>query len=684
MEIEKRARSLTVALVLYFMMLVVFLLAGLYPSDRVWGVNWWAYFPGYVPWLLVAVGGMAGLLLTYSKGKGRARDELNTGEEVKDRRYLIWSIAFVIVSALLFYIFRVRTHFLGDGYGLLTQLEKDIHLIKFTGWGESWLHIQLQELIGGDSTSSAIASFRIFAIAAGTILAAAVLAISRTLFESNRARLLFSACLLTGGYMLLYFGYVEYYSGLVAATMVYCLLGLVVAAGLRPRWWLLPALAAAVFFHVFALTLLPGAVYLLVSGTAAGRRLAVLKWPVKAAIGLVLVIGFGWLFSWFYNDNFFFRLSILTLVEDQFTLEGYTLFSWLHLVDFANLMLLFVPALPLAAVAVFSGEKRSMFKRKDVRFLIITVVCTLGTAFVLDPNYGMPRDWDLFTFAAPPLAVLVFWWVFKSRAFSVDVGRAAALAIVLGLLMLGPRVASQIIGEVSVAHFESYIHRNFQVEKDGRIFLKEYFHRTGDYVAEVEQRLLWEDLAMDSRLIMQGDDLFDAGDFGRAMYLYRQALGYNPVSSLAYTNIGTCFQRAGQYDSALYYQRIANAINPYNASILNNLGLAYFYREEYDKSEEAWYEALLRDSTLIWPRVFLTRQYYLLGDSVRYESLLLETAAREDAPAELLRQLGTYYIRREKYDKAVEALQRGLEAGLDSNAVRQLQSEYPNLEVVPD
>ena len=166
------------------------------------------------------------------------------------------------------------------------------------------------------------------------------------------------------------------------------------------------------------------------------------------------------------------------------------------------------------------------------------------------------------------------------------------------------------------------------------------------------------------------------------MTFYRRALDYNPVSSLAFTNIGTCYLRQQQLDSALYFQRIANAINPYKPSILNNLGLAYYYGEEYDKSEKAWYDALLRDSTLIWPRVFLTRQYEKLGQTQKYERLLLETAVRDDAPVELIRQLGDYHLRRQNLSAAIEAFIRGLQNGLDSTIVLEVQRQHPELQVL--
>jgi hypothetical protein len=43
---------LSVILTAYYTVLVAFLAASFFPQYRLWGVNWWAYFPGYVPFVL--------------------------------------------------------------------------------------------------------------------------------------------------------------------------------------------------------------------------------------------------------------------------------------------------------------------------------------------------------------------------------------------------------------------------------------------------------------------------------------------------------------------------------------------------------------------------------------------------------------------------------------------------------
>ena len=47
--------------------------------------------------------------------------------------------------------------------------------------------------------------------------------------------------------------------------------------------------------------------------------------------------------------------------------------------------------------------------------MAIMLVCCLGAVFVLDPKLGMPRDWDLFSFAGVPFVVLCYCLLFMTK-----------------------------------------------------------------------------------------------------------------------------------------------------------------------------------------------------------------------------------------------------------------------------
>ena len=112
--------------------------------------------------------------------------------------------------------------------------------------------------------------------------------------------------------------------------------------------------------------------------------------------------------------------------------EHYTLFSWLHLRDFLNEQLLIAPVVLPALVILFVigvlekiSERRSSailgrhtqatspdnpkskIQNLKLLFLFLATFCSLLFIWVWNPDYGGQRDWDLFSLAAIPAALLV-------------------------------------------------------------------------------------------------------------------------------------------------------------------------------------------------------------------------------------------------------------------------------------
>jgi len=587
----------------------------------------------------------------------------------------------LIISGFLFYLLRVQTHFLGEGYNLLTQFEKGIHLVKFTGWGESLMHIKLQSLLGGDNITDSLASFRIISIASGLGWVLFVLYSARRLFERTLYRNLFVLGLITGGYMLLFFGYVEYYSCFGTAVGIFSLTGVMAARRKINRWFILPPLALAIFCHVFGLLLVPAAVYILLSKSKFGARLGRISLPVRWGIFLVVVIIVGVLSYHRYENDLFFQLSIVSLTNSRFTLEGYTLFSPAHLADITNLLLVFVPSLPLFIVLLFHARLKNILKQPVYIFLIILNVCTLAAVFLLDPNYGMPRDWDFFAFAGITLAVLCFYFLLD-KGRSLKGGPAVAvLAIGLGLLVLVPRVISQSVPDVIIPHFKTYLKQNRQIAREGRTFLIEYYQRTGDYVSENEQRKIWEESDLEGRQVAIGQSFYEHKSYHEAIKAYKNAMNYNPSHSPAYNLMGSCFFRLQQYDSALYYLKIAEAINPYSPSLLTNLGMAYMLVKDYKKAKKTLLRAIEINDTLLTPRLVLMRLYKSLGEQDKYYQHLKLAGMYKDATADVVRQLADYYREKGEFGQAEIFYRKALDKGLDSSYIFDLQKKYPSLKV---
>ena len=479
--------------------------------------------------------------------------------------------------------------------------------------------------------------------------------------------------------MLLFFGYVENYSLLVLTVAMYSLMGLLVIKGKLNRWLILIPLAFAIFFHVIAATLIPSAVYLLLANSRAGNLISRQKRTLKIAFTLATLMVAIWVFHYFYTTDYFFRFAFVPLFENRFTVEGYTLFSIKHLADYLNLLLLLLPGLPSVIAILLSTPIKKTLKRREYRFLLILIASTLGAVFVLDPKLGMPRDWDLFSFAGVPLAIFGFYYLLDSRLTGRNNVKVASLAVALSILSLLPRAGGQAIPEISLAHFNSYLELDRVRTRNAGILLVDYYYYRNDTAAAEQSRAAWHDRRKDEHLLLQANRLLDAGHVIDAAAFYRRALSVNPVYPIAYTNLGECYFRLGQLDSARTMLEIADGLNPNNAITINNLGLIQFKRGFYREAEHLWLRSASLDTGFVQPRSFLIKLYRTTRNRQKYVEFLTRTGLRDDAPLHIIQWLADYYLQQGQYDDAARAYEKALEKGLDSSYVDSLQQRYPQL-----
>lgn len=445
-------RRLVVLFVAYYVTLIAMLVASFYPESRVWGLNWWAFFSLWVRWSLFIIGGLAPLIFLIPSVR-KSSGELKPVNQ--NRQYLIISTGTSVICALLFYLLRAKTHFLGDGYTLISSLGASRSFaIKFREIGESLAHVGLFSVLGSDGESTALLSYQIISCVAGILFVFLALFSARRLFDTLLDRLLFVFGLLSGGYLLLFFGYVENYSLFVLSLFSFVIAGLLIAEGKINRWWILALFGLSVFFHVMGVILLPATLYLLISGTSLGQIMTRMKRSTILLLSIIGATGAVAVFYHFYTSSYFFRFAFVPFIENRFTTNGYTMFSLDHILDFMNLLFLLIPGLLLLAVSIHKTEIIQQFKHRWFKFLSIAILSTLGAVFIFDPRLGMPRDWDLFAFAGVPIAVFTFYYLLKQKNKTNQM--TTVLIVVLGMLILIPRVGSQIIPEKSLSLVKSY------------------------------------------------------------------------------------------------------------------------------------------------------------------------------------------------------------------------------------
>ncbi len=665
--------------VTYYLVLIAFFIAAYYPQYRVWGLAVWSYFPVWVRFVLLGMGAVIPPLAWYVEKRAALRSE-SAADARSGRRHLPLAMLLVFPYAAAFYLLRARAHFLGDGYTVLSLLAKDNPLVKSRELGEALAHIWLKQLIG-EGLPAASASFQIISIVSGVALIALIFICSLRLFDHDRDRVLFTLGLGSAGYMLLFFGYVENYSLFVLAVAAYCLAGLLALRNQVNRWLILVPLVLAVFFHILGMTLVPGAMYVLMATTRLGKRVArarvLTKLVMAGLVGVVSVVAF----SQYYQAHPFFRFAFVPLLPDRFTVEGYSLFSVKHLADVANLLLMLLPAFLLLMAWVVRMPLRELMKPRGHRFLLVVAVSAIGAVFIFDPKIGMPRDWDLFSFAGVAPAVLVYSVLLGNSKRRPHPGSISVALLSIGLsgLSLGPRVVAQVAPTIAEARFLDYTALDRVKNRNARIILESYYEEQGlqeQMRAEMDE---WKQSFPEERMLEEAIGLGKSGDFRGATELLLEAIEINPIYWNAWSVLGASYNSLNKLDSALVCLSIADGLNPYNPRIHNNLAHIYFRQGDYEQAREYWQKSLKRDSLLLGPLVGLDRLELQLGTAERPCRHLAHAAVQAEEEVDILKALVNCYLDYREYERARQVLGVALQKGLDSSYVRELLEKHPQL-----
>jgi len=671
---QKFNQPIIAAVIVYYIMLLLYLLVSFNPDSRLWGLNWWGYFPIWVPLALFLIGLVIPVIL-YKYLNLNQTEKIDVDDQAESKnKYIYITSVMVICISLSYYFLRVKTHFLGDGYGLLTMLGTNMasyHQLR--EYGESLIHLWVYNILKTPGEYGALLSYRIISIAAGIAFLFTLVIAARKLYSETKVQILFIISLISGGYLLLFFGYVENYSLLLWSVTLFTLTGLLIVNSIINRWYILPVYILSIFFHVIGIVLFPAVVYLLLQNSKIGSRISKLK-PLSWFL-ILLVVGSlaSIVFYYFYNNYYFFRFSFVPLFENRFTVESYTLFSFNHILDFINLIFLLIPGIIVFIIWMIISKSVNFIRNKDNVFLVILSISVLGVAFIIDPKLGMPRDWDLFAFAGIPLMALIFNSILNSKIDIKSKLITIILMIALNLLCLIPRVTSQVLPEISLAHFYNYIKLDKSKNRGVSGFLYSYYLSVGETKQAKELNSLWRVRYPEIIILENATTLKSQRKYGDALKLYNSLIKSDPFHFDIYNNMSECYIETRQFDSAEVLLDIARGMSPYNPAVWSNIGWVNFYLKKYENAKNAWFKSMKFDSTNIQPYVGLISLYHSTKNELKYNEYLIITAQKSNAPGEVHMAFGNLLTKQGKVDDAVREYDKALAKGVNPLKIEQLK-----------
>jgi tetratricopeptide (TPR) repeat protein len=631
----------------------------LLPDFRLWGLNVWQELPRL--WMTLATVIVIALVVLVSR-----KPEDKGTPEISGR----WAL-FLVLTPVLFWLARAQTHFLGDGYQLLASLREGAESHKFWDQGisaiTSGLHTGLSTMVDDPD----LVTYQALSIGAGVLWLAGLWFYAGILYTTTKDKVLFVLVLLTGGMSLQFFGYVENYPLFLAFYGLTLLDGLRYLKTGRAFWVTLVLALATCLLHLFGMTLVPALAVLFLYRLWWQKRKhgSVLPLAVVAMVGVLVTVIAGY---WYGTTNLlWFRFTVLPIVADRFTIDSYTMFSPAHLADMTNLLIVLIPGLLCLTPFLIGKRLKAWRSEPESAFLLTAAFSAVLAVLIMDPKLGMARDWDLFSFAGLPLALILVRLVATERSHTYAPQTLLSIAIIINLFFLSPRVAVQALPDPGIERFRAYLALDHARGRNARRALIDYYRDRGDVVSAQAEIQATAAAFPEHELAHGSLEYVAKGDMRTALSMNLEAIDLNPVYWDAYWGAGQCYLKLNRPDSAIAMFEIAIGLNPYNGVIHHSLGNALLRAGQIEAAKERMIRAVEIAPWLYAPYVSLATIYIEEGKPEEAARALDSMIALSATPAYAFRVVGDAYLEKGQQEAAREAYLAGVSRGLDTAYVKQ-------------
>lgn len=632
----------------YFILVGLFLLRLLpfaLKDSRMWGFNHLIFLPPIYSIIYIVLGLIALLIPLFFFGQSWGEKFIDWFSKVffeLPGKYL-FRLIFIACAGVVFILFPMPTHFLGDGYALIADLaSKDGAFVKWSEKGATFVMQAIQSLLGSKNETTAITAFRIVSAIAGVVSIWFFFLISGILSDNRLKRcLIFAAFTLTGS-LLLFFGYVENYPILWISLTGFIYFNLAYLKSGRKLWVAVLFLIGGFFVHLQMAVFLPSLIYPIFSrgfGKLFYKRFKILIWILAGIIAGAGII----LFQKEYSSNPYFENIFLPLYAGKPIDPLYFLLSLSHLLDCINQLILLSP---LIILFIILSAKNSLkfWQKSESLFLAIVSLGGLSFLFSIDPILTMPRDWDLFSLTGSSLAPLAIL-LLPQKA---ERGLRSLMIPVIALMVISPfpYILTNLNGQNSIKYTKYIANLDRPKSMTTMLLLRDHYKREGDQSSsdsvnkEINSsygnfRNIWRVLsALDSDDWESVNSLMPtivpnkySMDYHRMLATYyfkkgqnRRALdeagltmqlrNYNPET---FAFLAQIYGKLKMNDSALQTLKIGYHYRRTSKYILDGLASMYLLNHQLDSALKYAHELVSADSTEYIGYYYLAGIYSLLG-----------------------------------------------------------------------
>jgi len=666
------------AYIFFIFTVIAFNIGAIIGIGRIWAFNYWSLWP--YPLLLFISGCLiifAGILFKRADITSPKKLRPQKKQDAKSKYWIQVSILAAAFS-FAFVLFRTQLHFLGDGYSLLSELSSDTPIIKPRNYLGTMPQYWIYQLLNGSGWKDALISYRIISFSAG-LISLAVLAVSlNSLFKKRQDRLLAFLGVVSGGTTLLFFGYVENYALFNAIVLAFCLIGMLAAENKISKLWVIPLVGGSVFFHYFGVALIPATAYLLLCNTRFGIIISKMPKIVKILItGFVLTLAIL-SFIWLYKNSYAFRFALVPIIEDQFTLEGYTLFSPAHLIDYLNLLFLLMPGLLIALTGLLAGKIDLKGPKQRTVFLLLAFISTLGLAFFIDPKLGMARDWDLLAFAGLPFALLVIDIYLRRQSSKSHARLTVKMIVIIGIFILISRAVNLIDAKAAIGLLDNNMRLDWLKHSTVIYSFKQYVDWGGERTPVISMVRTYKE-RFPGIIVAEAIRNFSELNYEKAAKGFEQEIYFHPQRASPYGYLAKCQMQAGLYDSAITLLEIAHGFDSYNLGIIDDLGSCYAVRGNFKKARKFLLKSLSLEKDHIPALAKLTTLFLSNGEiqkSLEYFDRLRDR--HETSPMYFI-AIGNDYQSLGYSQYALQAYREAIKRGIPEDIEKELKARHLEL-----
>jgi type IV pilus assembly protein PilF len=650
--------------VLCFLVVFVHMAASFFTRGRIWGINQWAYFP---LWASIGVGvlGLSVFIPSVNASLRRVIGSILSSlsrvfhtREAKDSRSKLFSyFLFSLPFFFLFWWMRDRTHLLGDGAQIISQMNSGQLSIKWAEPLEILVHLRIFNLIRSFWQIDAGTFYALFSCLVGIIFVFSVLVLAKFWGEQRKERVLVFLTLLSLGGIQLFFGYAEHYS------LSYLLVFLFILSSLgyleRRVGWFLPLLifVLAASAHFSNLCLLPALLLLFFPAEANHRRML----SRKILIGSAGVLGLGLILVFYLKFGWTKPPILVPILQDRYAAPGYLLFSLPHLLDFLNQQFLVSPVgLTMISALFFGGVWTFFGKSRIFQFLLVLTLSQLFLNFVVDPGLGAARDWDMFSSVGLGCAFLGLYLFLQLFRREVSFGYLGFILIVVSFYSTVPWVALNASPSKSITRFQNLLDLDPKRSTNGHFVLIKYFEAHGMKEEAKQENARYGQAFPEVVLLDQASQLVKQGELEKAEQLLGQAEGYAPLMPQIHDLLGRIYLQRKELGRAEEELKKAIRLASFLSDPYVNLADVYLSRQQYDLALETSQKAIQLKSE--YPQTYsnIGSIYFLKGDINQAESYYLKALELNPKFTDAYVDLGDLYSRKGMLDQALKMYQTAL------------------------